>query len=174
MYAVIKTGGKQYKVAKNDVIEVEKLAGEAGKSVSLDEVLLVADDKGVTVGAPTVDGASVSATVLEQGRADKIVVFKKKRRHNYRRKAGHRQDITVLRIGDIKTGGKKAVAAKTDDAKTEDKPAAKKPAAKKPAAKADSKTETKSAAAKKPAAKKPAAKKPAAKPKASSGKTEEK
>lgn len=178
MYAVIKTGGKQYKVAKNDVIEVEKLAGEAGKSVSLDDVLLVADDKGVTVGAPTVDGASVTATVLEQGRADKIVVFKKKRRHNYRRKAGHRQDVTVLRIGDITTGGKKAAAAKTaaktDDAKTEAKPATKKPAAKKPAAKADSKTGTKSAAAKKPAAKKPAAKKPAAKPKAASGKTEEK
>jgi len=167
MYAVIKTGGKQYKVAKNDVIQVEKLAAEAGKSVSLDEVLLVADDKGVTVGAPTVDGASVSATVLEQARGDKIVVFKKKRRHNYRRKAGHRQDLTVLRIGDIKTGGKKAAAAKTE-AKADEKTEAKKPAAKKPAAKADSKTETKAAA------KKPAAKKPAGKPKASGGKTEEK
>ncbi len=171
MYAVIKTGGKQYKVAKNDVIEVEKLAGDAGKSVSLDEVLLVADDKGVTIGAPNVDGASVTATVLEQARGDKVLVFKKKRRNNYRRKAGHRQDLTVLRIADIKTGAKKAAAAKTA-AKADDK---------KPAAKADAKTETKKPAAIKPAAKadskgetKAAAKKPAAKPNASGGKTEEK
>lgn len=138
MYAVIKTGGKQYKVAKNDVIEVEKLAGEAGKSISLDEVLLVADDKGVTVGAPMVDGASVSATVLEQARGKKVVVFKKKRRQNYRRKAGHRQDLTVLRIADIKTGGKKAAAAKAD-AKADDKTETKKPAATKSEAKADAK-----------------------------------
>jgi large subunit ribosomal protein L21 len=100
MYAVIKTGGKQYKVARNDVILVEKLPGEAGAAVQLDEVLLVGDDKGQTVGSPLVAGASVAATVLEQTRGEKIIVFKKKRRKNYRRKAGHRQDLTALRITD--------------------------------------------------------------------------
>lgn len=121
MYAVIKTGGKQYKVAKNDVIQVERLTGEAGQSVELDEVLLVADDKGVTVGSPTVDGAKVTATLVEQARGDKIVVFKKKRRHNYRRKAGHRQDLTVLRIADITTGAKKAAPKKPAKAKAKAK-----------------------------------------------------
>lgn len=112
MFAVIKTGGKQYKVAKDDVIKVERLAGEAGDTVTLDEVLAVAaDDGALTVGAPLVDGASVKATLLEQGRADKIVVFKKKRRQNYRRKAGHRQDLTVLRITDISAKGAKKKAA---------------------------------------------------------------
>jgi large subunit ribosomal protein L21 len=114
MYAVIKTGGKQYKVAPNDVILVEKLPGEAGSSVEFDEVLLVADDKGQTFGAPLVAGATVSATVLEQARGDKIIVFKKRRRKNYRRKAGHRQDLTALRITDILTGGKKKPAAKAE------------------------------------------------------------
>jgi len=107
--------------------------------------------------------------VLEQARGDKIIVFKKKRRQNYRRKAGHRQDLTILRIADIKTGGKKAAAAKADT-KADEKTETKKPAAAKPAAKADSETETKAAA--KPAAKKPAAKKPAAK--TSGGKTGDK
>lgn len=152
MYAVIKTGGKQYKVAKDDVIQVEKLTAEAGKSVELDEVLLVADDKGVTVGAPTVDGATVTATVVEQARGDKIIVFKKKRRQNYRRKAGHRQDLTVLRIADIKIGAKKAAAKKAEpkaDAKSGD---AEKPAAKKAAPKTAAKKPAKAKA--KPAAKK--------------------
>ena len=97
MFAVIKTGGKQYKVATNDVIRVERLAGQAGDVVTLDQVLMV----GEKIGTPMVAGASVTATVLEQGRADKIIVFKKKRRQNYRRKKGHRQDITVLRITGI-------------------------------------------------------------------------
>ena len=114
MYAVIKTGGKQYKVAPNDVILVEKLPVETGSSIEFDEVLLVADDKGQTFGAPLVAGATVAATVLEQARGDKIIVFKKKRRKNYRRKAGHRQDLTALRITDILTGGKKKVAAKAE------------------------------------------------------------
>ena len=128
MFAVIKTGGKQYKVAKDDVIKVERLAGEAGDTVQLDQVLAVAGDDGaLTVGAPTVEGATVSATLLEQGRADKIVVFKKKRRHNYRRKAGHRQDISVLRITDISAKGAKKAAPK--------KAAAKKAAPKKAATK---------------------------------------
>ncbi len=105
MFAVIRTGGKQYKVAKNDVIFVEKLAGEPGASVTLDEVLLVGEGAQATTGKPTVTGASVTATVLEQKLDDKVLVFKKRRRHNYRRKNGHRQALTVLRITDI-AGGK--------------------------------------------------------------------
>ena len=159
MYAVIKTGGKQYKVAKDDVILVEKLPGEAGAAVELDEVLLVGDDKSQTVGAPLVAGALVAATVLEQTRGDKIIVFKKKRRKDYRRKAGHRQDLTALRITGIHTGGKKKAAAKA-----EEKPAAPKKteATKPPAKKAEAKPAPKKAAPKKAAAK-PAAKKPAPK-----------
>lgn len=102
MYAVVKTGGKQYKVQKDDVIRVEKLDAEAGKSVTLDEVLMVNDGKKSTIGAPLVSGAKVTAEVLEQTRGEKVIVFKKKRRQNYRRKKGHRQDLTVLRIKDIK------------------------------------------------------------------------
>ena len=101
MYAVIKTGGKQYKVAKDDVIIVEKLAGEAGDSLTLNEVLMVGDEAGATLGKPVVAGASVSATVLEQGRADKVIIFKKRRRQNSRRKNGHRQPQTVLKITGI-------------------------------------------------------------------------
>ena len=114
MFAVIKTGGKQYKVAKDDVIKVERLAGEAGDNVQLDQVLAIASDDGaVSVGAPLLEGAVVSATLLEQARADKIIVFKKKRRQNYRRKAGHRQDLTVLRITDISAKGAKKAAPKS-------------------------------------------------------------
>ena len=97
MFAVIKTGGKQYKVAPNDVIRVEKLPGTAGETITLDQVLMVGDK----IGAPMVAGASVLATVLEQTRADKVIIFKKKRRQNYRRKKGHRQELTVLRITEI-------------------------------------------------------------------------
>jgi large subunit ribosomal protein L21 len=95
MFAVIRTGGKQYKVAPNDVVTVEKLPAEAGETIRLEDVLLVGDG----VAGP----AHVTATVLEQKRADKVLVFKKKRRHNYRRKNGHRQYQTVLRITDIVT-----------------------------------------------------------------------
>ena len=102
MFAVIRTGGKQYKVAKDDVIAVEKLAAEPGATVELAEVLMIGEGAEVATGAPLLDGASVSAIVIEQTRADKIIVFKKKRRHNYRRKKGHRQHQTVLRITDIK------------------------------------------------------------------------
>ncbi len=102
MFAVIKTGGKQYKVAKNDVILVEKLDVEAGADVSLDQVLMIGDDASTQLGVPIVAGASVSAKVLDQTQADKVLVFKKHRRHNYRRKNGHRQKLTVLRITDIK------------------------------------------------------------------------
>jgi large subunit ribosomal protein L21 len=105
MFAVIRTGGKQYKVAKDDVIAVEKLAGEPGDTLELAEVLMLGDGAEVAAGAPLVEGAAVSATVVEQSRAAKIIVFKKKRRHNYRRKKGHRQYQTVLRITEIRGAG---------------------------------------------------------------------
>lgn len=112
MFAVIRTGGKQYKVAENDVIKVEKLVAEAGSQITLEDVLMVGDDAGTTSGTPELSGVSVTATVLEQMRDDKVLVFKKKRRHNYRRKNGHRQYLTVLRITDIVT----ATAAKAPKA----------------------------------------------------------
>ena len=103
MYAVIKTGGKQYRVSKDDVIEVEKLETAEGGSVTLNEVLLVGGSDGsAKIGTPTVSGASVQATVVKQKKDDKIIVFKKKRRQNYRRKNGHRQNLTVLKITGIK------------------------------------------------------------------------
>ena len=102
MFAVVKTGGKQYRVAPGDVIRVEKLAAEAGAVIELVEVLMLGGDgAGIEVGRPRIEGAAVTATVLAQTRGDKILVFKKKRRHNYRRKKGHRQDITVLQIAEI-------------------------------------------------------------------------
>jgi large subunit ribosomal protein L21 len=104
MFAVIRTGGKQYKVAKDDVIAVEKLAGEPGATIELGDVLMVGDGENVSAGTPLLAGASVSAELVEHRRADKIIVFKKKRRHNYRRKNGHRQHQTVLRITEIRAG----------------------------------------------------------------------
>jgi large subunit ribosomal protein L21 len=101
MFAVIRTGGKQYKVQKDDKIEVEKLEGDEGASVALDEVLFIGGDKAV-VGSPLVKGASVTATIVAQKKAPKVTIFKKKRRQNYRRKRGHRQPLTVLQILDIK------------------------------------------------------------------------
>ena len=123
MHAVIRTGGKQYRVAAQDVIRIEKIAGEEGDAVLFDQVLAV----GSELGAPLVSGASVAGRVLAQARAEKIIVFKKKRRKTYRRKQGHRQDQTVVRIEEILTGGKKPSAPK--------KAAKKKRAAKTPEAK---------------------------------------
>ena len=97
MYAVIKTGGKQYKVASGDVLKIEKIAGEAGQEVVFNEVLAIDE----TVGTPLVAGASVKATVIKQARDAKIIVFKKKRRQNYRRKNGHRPSITLAKITEI-------------------------------------------------------------------------
>ena len=102
MYAVIKTGGKQYRVAKNDVIQVEKLEAEPGSSVELSDVLMVGEGESVSVGTPVVAGASVSATVLDQAKGPKVIIFKKRRRKNSRRRNGHRQLLTVLRVTDIK------------------------------------------------------------------------
>jgi len=164
MFAVIKTGGKQYKVAKDDVIVVEKLTGEAGEVVAFESVLMVGEGADTKAGAPFVEGVCVAGEVIEQTRGDKILVFKKKRRQNYRRTNGHRQDLTVVRITDILTDGKKpeakpkrAAAPKSDaDSPATKKAVAKKAAPKKAAAK---KTTAKKAPAKKPAAKKAAKKK---------------
>ena len=111
MFAVIRTGGKQYKVTKDDVIAVEKLAGEPGATLELPEVLMVGDGATVATGTPLLTGASVSATLVEHRRADKIIVFKKKRRQNYRRKNGHRQHQTVLQITEIRLAGQEEGAA---------------------------------------------------------------
>jgi large subunit ribosomal protein L21 len=101
MYAVIKTGGKQYRVAKDDVLTVEKLAGDAGGNIEFTEVLMVGDGAGVKVGRPLVDGAKVTAELVEQTRGPKLIAFKKRRRKNSRRKKGHRQDLTTVRITGI-------------------------------------------------------------------------
>lgn len=101
MYAIIKTGGKQYRVAEGDVITVEKLAAEANDSVTFDEVLTVVNNSDVKVGTPKVEGAKVTGTVLEQGKAKKILVFKYKAKSNYRRRQGHRQRFTKVRIEKI-------------------------------------------------------------------------
>ena len=159
MFAVIKSGGKQYRVAKNDIITVEKLLGEPGDTIALDTVLMLGEDgKAPTVGAPLVDKAAVFAEVVEQSRADKIIVFKKQRRQNHRRKNGHRQLQTVLRILEVSPTGSKPKAAakkaapKKDADKAEAKPAKEEKA---PAKKAET--------ADKPAAKKAPAKKAAPK-----------
>lgn len=98
MFAVIRTGGKQYRVAPDQLVTVERLDAEPGASVTLDEVLMVGGDGAVKIGTPVLAGASVTAEVVEQTRGPKIIIFKKKRRKNYRRKKGHRQDLTVLKI----------------------------------------------------------------------------
>ncbi len=103
MFAIVKTGGKQYRVGVGDQITVERLAGEVGAAISLDQVLAVGGDV-PRVGTPVVAGASVTAKIVEQPRGTKIIVFKKKRRKNYRRKRGHRQELTVLKIEEISAG----------------------------------------------------------------------
>jgi len=103
MFAVVKTGGKQYKVAQGDVIQVEKLPGEANAKIELGEVLMLCDGGKVTTGTPFVAGAKVTAEVVSQSRTGKLIVFKKKRRQNYRRKKHHRQEFTVLKVTAIST-----------------------------------------------------------------------
>ncbi|MDH3544002.1 MAG: 50S ribosomal protein L21 [Desulfuromonadales bacterium] len=100
MYAVIKTGGKQYKVSAGDLLKVEKLAGEVGETIELDEVLMVGGEE-VKIGTPLLPNAKVTATIVEQGKDKKILVFKSKRRKNYRKKYGHRQPLTRLKITNI-------------------------------------------------------------------------
>jgi len=106
MFAVIRTGGKQYRVAADQVVRIEKIPGDVGQIVQLGEVLVLGGDS-PTVGAPAIAGASVAAEVIEQGRGDKVIAFKKRRRKNSRRKRGHRQEFTLLRITEILTDGAK-------------------------------------------------------------------
>jgi large subunit ribosomal protein L21 len=101
MFAVIRTGGKQYRVTPNAVLKIEKLEAEPGTTFTFTEILAVGSEAGVTIGTPIVAGATVTATVIAQDRLDKIIVFKKRRRQNSRRKNGHRQHVTVLRVADI-------------------------------------------------------------------------
>ena len=134
MFAVIKTGGKQYRVAKDDKLIVEKLVGEVGSVIQLGNVLMIGKNgKEPTIGAPVVEKAAVFAEVIEQGKADKVIIFKKKRRQNYRRTKGHRQQQTILRIVEVSPTGTKPKAAAAKKAAAI-KDAAEKPAAKKPAA----------------------------------------
>ncbi len=158
MFAVIKTGGKQYKLQAGDVFQVEKLAGELGSVIDFNEVLALGNGATLTVGTPLVKGASVAVEVINQKKDDKVIIFKKKRRHNYRRKRGHRQQVTVVRVLEILEAGKtrtvqpRPVVAKAE--KPAPAPKTKKPAAEKAAA--------------------PAPKKAAAKPKATAAKTKKK
>lgn len=143
MYAVIKTGGKQYRVTPGTKLKVEKLVGDVGSSVIFDKVLVMADGDNVKIGAPLVDGAKISATVVAHGRGDKVMIFKMRRRKHYRKTQGHRQSYTEIVIDDF-AGGKKAAPAKTAESK---------PAVEAKAAKPKTEAKAKPAAAKKPAAK---------------------
>jgi large subunit ribosomal protein L21 len=185
MFAVIKTGGRQYRVVPDDVLEIGKIAGEVGTIVQLGEVLLVGGEQPV-LGTPTVAGASVAAEVLQHKRGPKIIAFKKRRRKNSRRKRGYRDEITVLRVTEILTDNKQptvgprpkkqkpvaAAPAEGEDAEAPKKTAKKKAAAKKPAAKTTPKAAAKPRA--KADAKKGDAKKAPAKKAAAKGKTEKK
>jgi large subunit ribosomal protein L21 len=118
MFAVIRTGGKQYRVTPNAVLKVEKLEAEAGSTVTFTDVLALGGQAGVTLGAPTVAGASVTATVIAQDRLDKVIIFKKRRRQNSRRRNGHRQHVTVLRIAGFAKDGQPLVAQEAGSAAT--------------------------------------------------------
>ena len=163
MYAVVTTGGKQYRVEPGSELEVERLSGDAGSSVTFDRVLLVGDGEAVTIGTPTVEGATVSGTVLGEALGPKLIVFKFKQKATYRRKNGHRQHLTRVRIDEINASGKKAKADKADKA---DKPEKADKADKAPKAEAAAKSTDSADAAEAPAPEKPkrtrkAAEKPA-------------
>ena len=171
MYAVFRSGGKQYRAAKGDVLRLEKIEAEEGATVSFDDVLLIGEGADIKVGNPLLSGSSVSGKVLRQGKTKKVPVVKFKRRQNYLRQGSHRQFFTEVEITAISGAGakkaapKKAAADKAEDAPAKKK-ATKKAAPKKAAAKKTTKKATKKAAPKKAAAKKTASKKPASKKKA--------
>ncbi len=155
MYAVIQTGGKQYRVKEGDILSIEKLTKDAGQTITFDSILAIEDGSKVQLGKPTIAGATVSVQVLDQYKDDKVIIFKKKRRHNYRRKRGHRQELTMVKVFDISASGGPKKSAPEYKARV-----------KNPAAAAAKKTKTAgTAAGKTTAAKKPAAKKTAAKSK---------
>jgi large subunit ribosomal protein L21 len=163
MFAVIRTGGKQYRVAADDVLQVEKIGGEPGQIVQFGEVLVVGADA-VTLGAPTVAGASVAAEVIEQGRGPKVIAFKKRRRKNSRRKRGHRQEFTLVRITEILTDGAQPTKTARPKAEPKSKPAAAEPAADDGDEAPAQAAAPKATAARKPA-RKPAGNRPAARAK---------
>jgi large subunit ribosomal protein L21 len=181
MYAVVTSGGKQYKVKEGETLKVEKIPGDVGSSIKFDRVLMISDGNAVSIGQPVLDDAMVEGHIVEQGKSKKIIVFKYKRRKRYRRKHGHRQLYTAIKIDSIKAkavkAGKKAgpeiEAKKPDDKKVEAKETAAGVEAKKPEA---PKAAVKETVAKKPEAKaeakKTAAKKPAAKTEATEKETE--
>ena len=170
MYALVKTGGKQYRVSKDDTILVERLSAEEGEQIILNDIVMLDDGDKVTIGTPLVNGAGVSATVVRQTRGPKIIIFRRKRRKNHRRTQGHRQDLTLLKIIDIAEDAKSLKTAKpaakaapkkaaASDAPAEKVATPKAAAAKKPAVKkAAKKAAPKAAASKKPAVKKAAKK----------------
>ena len=171
MYAVVNTGGKQYKVQQGEVLRVEKIPGDVGSPVKFDRVLMFSDGENVSVGQPVLENVAVEGHIVEQGKAKKIIVFKYKKRKRYRRKQGHRQEFTAVQIDSIAAMGAtaKATSEKTDEPKSETKkteadPKAEKVEAKKEAAE---KIETKAAEAKDTDAEKPKTKK-AATPKSDS------
>ena len=179
MFAVIKTGGKQYRVQEGDILDVEKLNKEEGQKITFDQVLLVEDNKETLIGTPLLKKAQVKGVILENFRDDKIIIFKKKRRKQYKKKRGHRQDLSRVKIEKILSGAEKPAVKKPPAKKAEEKEAVKKPAAKPRAKKAEVKKEApvkkaaakpvKKAEPKKPKAQEKAAapaKKPSAKAKA--------
>jgi large subunit ribosomal protein L21 len=168
MYAVFRSGGKQYRAAKGDVLRLEKIEAEEGATVKFDEVLLVGEGSDIKVGNPVLSGSTVSGKIVRQGKSSKVPVVKFKRRQNYLRMGGHRQFFTEVEITSITGGTAKKAAPKKEEA-AEAKPAAKKKVTKKKAAKkpaAKKKATAKKAATKKPATKKKASKKKVAKKKA--------
>lgn len=163
MFAVIKTGGKQYRVAADDVITIDRLAGDVGDIVEIGHVLAHGDGDDVTIGAPFVEGSMVTAEVVEQGRSRTVIAFKKRRRQNSRRKRGQRQLLTTVRISEILVGGAKPSKKPAAKAEAKAETVAEEKPAKKAAPKAEAKSET--AAEDKPAKK-------AAKPRAKADKAE--
>jgi len=169
MYAVVNSGGKQYKVQKGEVLKVEKISGDVGSSVTFDRVLMFSDGENVSIGQPVLDSVSVEGHIVEQGKARKIIVFKYKRRKRFRRKNGHRQEFTAVLIDSIKAKGTKA--AKAAEPKAEAKAEVKESETPKAAPK---KAAPKKAVAKETAAKKAAPKKAVSKKAAPNKETAEK
>ena len=137
MFAIISSGGKQYKVSENTILTVNKLNGSAGENIEINDVLFASDGKEFTVGEPLINGAKVNLEIIKQDRDRKILIFKKKRRKNFRRKNGHRQDMTFLQVKSLNIPGfeaKTASAKSTDTKKTSEEKTVKKSAVKKKAA----------------------------------------
>ena len=153
MYALVKTGGKQYRVSKDDTILVEKLSAKEGDQIILSDIVMLGDGDKITIGTPRVDGAGVSATVVRQTRGPKIIIFRRKRRKNHRRTQGHRQDLTLLKINEIAEDAKSLKTTKPAAKKTSERTAPPKAAAKKAKPKAVAKKAKPKAAAKKASAK---------------------